>query len=95
MTVPIQHNCSHQGEGWCLECVGKLQAELDKWPRVFFKSMDPRSATEGFRVLSIAGKEVDSDDSYLNVTIEIDGQEIFAPSDFGLYFSKDDLEKYD
>jgi hypothetical protein len=23
-------NCSHQGDGWCLDCVGKLVAERDE-----------------------------------------------------------------
>lgn len=29
MTMPHLTNCSHQGEGWCLECVAGLQARLD------------------------------------------------------------------
>ena len=66
-----------------------LQAQLDKWPRVFFKSMDPRSDTEGFRVLSVGGKE----NSWMNVTIDVDGEEIFAPSDFGLFSSKESLDR--
>jgi hypothetical protein len=30
MTIPHMMNCSHQGEGWCLDCVGKLAAERDE-----------------------------------------------------------------
>ena len=29
MTIPWLMNCDHQGEGWCLECVGKLARERD------------------------------------------------------------------
>lgn len=29
MTMPHLMNCEHQAEGWCLDCVGKLQAECD------------------------------------------------------------------
>jgi hypothetical protein len=28
--MPHLMNCPHQGEGWCLECVGALQAELER-----------------------------------------------------------------
>ena len=28
--IPTQMNCSHQGEGWCLACVGKLAADNEK-----------------------------------------------------------------
>jgi hypothetical protein len=30
MTMPHLMNCEHQGEGWCLACVGKLQDEFQK-----------------------------------------------------------------
>ena len=30
MTVPTQMNCSHQGEGWCLQCVGELAARAER-----------------------------------------------------------------
>jgi hypothetical protein len=29
MTMPHQMNCPHQGEGWCLDCVGRLQSWAD------------------------------------------------------------------
>lgn len=29
MTMPHLQNCPHSPDGWCLECVGKLNAELD------------------------------------------------------------------
>lgn len=29
MTMPHLTNCPHQGEGWCLGCVGDLQSSLD------------------------------------------------------------------
>lgn len=29
MTMPHLMNCEHQAEGWCLDCVGKLQAECE------------------------------------------------------------------
>ena len=27
MTMPHMMNCEHRGSGWCLTCVGKLEAE--------------------------------------------------------------------
>lgn len=30
MTIPYQMNCSHQGEGWCLACVGELGEENER-----------------------------------------------------------------
>jgi len=30
MTMPTQMNCSHQGSGWCLDCVEKLQQKISK-----------------------------------------------------------------
>ncbi len=30
MTMPHLMNCSHSGDGWCLQCVGELQSEVDK-----------------------------------------------------------------
>ena len=27
MTIPTQMNCAHQGDGWCLDCVGELEAK--------------------------------------------------------------------
>lgn len=30
MTMPHLMNCSHQGSGWCLECVKGLQEDRDK-----------------------------------------------------------------
>lgn len=30
MTMPHLMNCSHQGEGWCLDCVKQLQQEVEK-----------------------------------------------------------------
>jgi len=29
MTMPHLMNCEHQADGWCLDCVGKLQAECE------------------------------------------------------------------
>ena len=29
MTIPHLMNCSHSPDGWCLECVGALQRELE------------------------------------------------------------------
>ena len=28
MTIPTLQNCEHQGEGWCLDCVQKLQEKI-------------------------------------------------------------------
>jgi glutamine cyclotransferase len=30
MTIPTLMNCAHQGEGWCLACVGKLATDQDR-----------------------------------------------------------------
>ena len=29
MTMPTLMNCSHSGDGWCLDCVAKLQKEKE------------------------------------------------------------------
>ena len=29
MTMPHLMNCGHSSDGWCLECVGRLQARSD------------------------------------------------------------------
>lgn len=31
--MPTQHNCPHQGEGWCLDCVAGLAADADLYRR--------------------------------------------------------------
>jgi hypothetical protein len=33
MTIPSQMNCSHDDEGWCLQCVGELEEERLKLER--------------------------------------------------------------
>lgn len=38
MTMPHLMNCSHRGDGWCLECVGKLQAEVEEYTRGYDKA---------------------------------------------------------
>lgn len=30
MTDPMQHNCPHSDDGWCLDCVGELRRERDE-----------------------------------------------------------------
>lgn len=50
MTMPHLMNCSHSGEGWCLYCVGKIQAERDKVTAVAlaaqeYESWAPRTDT--------------------------------------------------
>ena len=30
MTMPHLSNCEHQADGWCLECVGKLHAQVEE-----------------------------------------------------------------
>lgn len=30
MTIPHMQNCPHQGDGWCLDCVGILHAEVER-----------------------------------------------------------------
>jgi hypothetical protein len=34
--IPYLQNCPHQGEGWCLKCVGEMYHELQylKWFRL-------------------------------------------------------------
>ena len=65
------------------------EAMLEKWPRVYWLSVDPKSATEGYRVLSVSGKEgCDCDDSWCDVLVDnpdYDGNPFPAPADFGLY----------
>lgn len=29
MTMPHLENCPHKGDGWCLDCVKRLQVECD------------------------------------------------------------------
>ena len=31
MTMPHLMNCSHSGDGWCLDCVKELWDECDAW----------------------------------------------------------------
>ena len=31
MTMPHQMNCTHSGDGWCLDCVGDLWEEREKY----------------------------------------------------------------
>lgn len=63
----------------------QLQAIVDKRPRVFFLSSDPRSLTEGFPVVSVSGKTREDGSVWLDVIMMVDGEEIPAPDDFGLY----------
>lgn len=74
----------------------RLRAELDKWPRVYWYSSNPKSLIEGYRVLSISGKEsCGCEDSWCEVFVdnpEYDGKEFAAASDFGLYSSSADAE---
>jgi hypothetical protein len=30
MTIPWMMNCSHQGEGWCLDCIGRMATALEQ-----------------------------------------------------------------
>jgi len=64
---------------------------LDKWPRVFFTSLDPRSATTGHRVVSVEA-DTSGDTDFIGIMMDVDGEEIYAPDDFGLYFSREALE---
>jgi len=81
----------------CLKVQNKtLREQLAKWPRVFFHSFDPATSSEGRRVMEVRGHEGDGDDStWFEVLIDAgdpDGP-IYAPADFGLYSSREDLEK--
>ena len=86
-----RHRCTNGTSvfGAPSDCMYCLQAELarlreivERWPRVYFESMDPRTLTDGCRVLSVQGKE---GEDWFDVTIDSDGEEICAPTDFGLY----------
>ena len=67
------------------------QELLDKWPRVFFESMDPLSSTKGNRVVSVEA-DTSGGKAYIGIMMEVDGEEICAPDNFGLYFSREALE---
>lgn len=75
------------------EEIARLGAELDKWPRVYWDSSEPKSIKEGYRVLSVSGKEgCNCDDSWLEVYVdnpEYDGNDFAAAVDFGLYSSSE------
>ena len=70
--------------------IAALEAELAAWPRVYFTSMNPKSLTEGCRVLSVQGHE---GDGWFDVTIDADGEEIQAPTDFGLYRTREEAAR--
>lgn len=40
MTTPTQMDCSHQGNGWCLDCVGKLADDRDRMLRELEKVVE-------------------------------------------------------
>ena len=69
--------------------LARLRETVAKWPRVYFTSLNPKSLTEGCRVLSVQGHE---EDGWFDVTIDADGEEIQAPTDFGLYRTREEAE---
>ena len=82
----------------CLRAQNKaLREQLAKWPRVFYRSWNPLSATEGLRVVSVNGREDCLDGCKTDFDIMIDSGDpdgpIYAPTDFGLYSSREDLER--
>ncbi len=46
MTMPNLMNCSHDPEGWCLDCVKKLHEEKDKILETFKLLFEHAEATE-------------------------------------------------
>jgi len=67
-------------------------AELAKWPRVYWQSSAPKSLSEGYRVASVAGKTSDTEvgdvkDIWLDVYVYVPGEDepMAAPDDFGIY----------
>jgi len=81
------------GEAPVNKQVAELQAELAKWPRVYWHSLDPKSIEEGYRVLSISGMvDCNCDKSWMEVYVDnpsYDGNPFAAPADFGLYSSSE------
>ena len=69
----------------------RLRAELASWPRVYWRSEEPRSLAEGYRVLRVDVKE----DEFANITVafpDAPDEEFFAPTDFGIYSTREAAE---
>ncbi len=71
----------------------ELEADLARWPRVFWKSADPRSSAEGFRVLSVEAydREAVSSGEIIVEDPTAEGGEAGAPIDFGVYPTRERL----
>lgn len=68
--------------------VAELEGELERWPRVFWVSADPKSLAEGYRVVSVDAQEgdVEADGWHIGILVDTpDEGEVWAPADFGLY----------
>ena len=78
------------GEAPVNKQVAELQAELAKWPRVYWKSAAPESLESGYRVLSVSGK---ASHEWMEILVDYHGEEMWAPIDFGLYSSSEDAKK--
>lgn len=69
--------------------IAELEAELVKWPRVYWRSMEPDSLEKGYRVLSVAGKMAPHGKKWMEVLV-YDGEDVLAPVDFGIYATHED-----
>lgn len=71
--------------------VQKQKEELSKWPRAFWKSRAPESSTKGYKILQVEGKE---SAGWLDIEVEdADGEAFAAATDFGIYSSRESLER--
>ena len=71
----------------------RLRGELQRWPRVFWTSHEPKSLTEGYRVLSVDLKT--RGDEFCEIVVEDDRAEdgtLSPPDDFGLYSTREAAE---
>ena len=82
------------------ERIAELEAELAKWPRVYWYSSEPKSLEEGYRVMYVAGKtkwnDKDEADVWMDVYVDnpsYDGEWMAAPDDFGLYATTEEAKK--
>ncbi|MEK0337688.1 MAG: hypothetical protein QQN41_09685, partial [Nitrosopumilus sp.] len=73
--------------------IERQKEELSKWPRAFWKSRDSKSSTEGYKIISVEGKEGDGDHVWLDIWVEDEGEKIAAATDFGVYSSRESLER--
>jgi len=93
---PVWERYAHKTDGTdCLRRqLDRLQAIVDKWPRVYWYSANPDSLEKGYRVMSVSGK-TEGDDVWLDVFVDCpgpDGDLLAAPDDFGLYRTREEAE---